>query len=287
MRFLRNLFSGKPPKDTEAASHSAETKKSKPIQQTSTSVRKPVLSRARVVTELKDFPFPVVGESHYQDALEKIARGYRRESQALTTNAVIALDPENRFDPNAVRVEIDSRIVGYLPATESKRIGGLMRAQGVETATVEAQVRGGWRTNQHDQGFLGVRLKMPRSGWVDFGVGAKKPDNLQVAETQPSRRNSAPEPATDGPLVGQWVALWGFSRDGDVAQEIAAAGGRIMAGIGKSTTMVVRDGNQITPSMRSSATWRKFEELRTNGRNIEMVTWPELKGRLDNVESHP
>ncbi|MBM3603554.1 MAG: hypothetical protein FJX25_02090 [Alphaproteobacteria bacterium] len=48
----------------------------------------------RVITDLKSFPFDVVGESNYQDALKEIAGGYRRDSQAFEMPAVIALDPQ-------------------------------------------------------------------------------------------------------------------------------------------------------------------------------------------------
>jgi hypothetical protein len=151
-----------------------------------------------------------------------------------------------------------------------------MREQGVEAATVEARVRGGWRTNQYDQGHFGVFLKIPRSGWIDFGVGAEKPKG-----TSPSRRrNPTPKPAADGPLVGEWIVLWGFTRDGEVAREIAAAGGKIMAGLGKSTTMIVRHDEPVTPGARASSSWRKLDELRAEGRVIKMITWPELKARI-------
>lgn len=103
--------------------------------------------RARVVVDLKSLPFEVVGESHYQDALEQISGGYARDSQAIVTTATIALDPGNKFDPNAVRVEIDGETVGFLAAAEARRVGRLMKDQGVATATVDSQVRGGWRTN--------------------------------------------------------------------------------------------------------------------------------------------
>lgn len=155
MRFLKALFGCK----------SSQNKSSKAS----------IQSSARVITGLKSFPLDVVGESHYQDALRQIAGGYRRDSQTLAVTAAIALDPDNQFDPHAVRVEIDGQTVGFIPAKQAHRVGGFMRDQGVDSAGVEAQVRGGWRTNQYDQGHFGVRLKMPQSGWIDFGVGAEKP----------------------------------------------------------------------------------------------------------------
>ena len=274
MRFLKALFGRGSSRGAGPATRPSDPKDLEPIRRASPPAPGLATPKAR----------DVVGESNYQDALKRIAGGYRRESQALVTTAIIALDPENRFDPNAVRVEIDGETVGYLPAAEAKRVGGFMRDQGVEVATVEAQVRGGWRTNQYDKGHFGVRLKIPRSGWIDFGVGAKNPKKERGAALPSRRRNPAPEPAAAGPLVGQWIVLWGFSSNGDVAREITAAGGKIMTGVGKSTTMIVRDDDPITSGMRSSATWRKLEELRTKGKNIEMITWRELKARITKGE---
>ena len=54
----------------------------------------------------------VAGESHYQEALRAIAGpGDVRHD----TEAHLIPEPENEYDPNAVRVEIDGHKVGYLP----------------------------------------------------------------------------------------------------------------------------------------------------------------------------
>jgi DNA polymerase III subunit epsilon len=74
----------------------------------------------------------------------------------------------------------------------------------------------------------------------------------------------------------------GVPQDGIIAQEIAAAGGKVMAGIGKSTTLVVVENLPITPGMMSSASWRKIEELRAKGQRITIAAWHELKERSKN-----
>lgn len=54
----------------------------------------------------------VAGESHYQPALRAVAgEGEVRHR----TEAHLIPEPENEYDTNAVRVEIDGRKVGYLP----------------------------------------------------------------------------------------------------------------------------------------------------------------------------
>jgi len=60
------------------------------------------------------FNLEIVGESHYQDALERVCGGRTGQSQDLIVSAVLVLDDNNRYDPNAVRVEIRGLTVGYL-----------------------------------------------------------------------------------------------------------------------------------------------------------------------------
>jgi hypothetical protein len=57
---------------------------------------------------------PLVGESHYQDTLQIL---YRTNSGCLPRHQGerrVSPENDNVFDLNAVRVEIDSRRVGYL-----------------------------------------------------------------------------------------------------------------------------------------------------------------------------
>lgn len=59
----------------------------------------------------------VVGESHYQPALKAAAKGraIRDLADAVPVDVVLAPEPTNRFDRNAVAVHVQGRTVGYLP----------------------------------------------------------------------------------------------------------------------------------------------------------------------------
>jgi hypothetical protein len=61
----------------------------------------------------------VAGESHYQDALRAIAGASDEPQVRHATEAALVPEPDNPHDPNAVRVEIDGRYVGYLPRAEA------------------------------------------------------------------------------------------------------------------------------------------------------------------------
>lgn len=97
----------------------------------------------------------VAGESHYQDALRRIAG----EEQRLEVDAALIPEPNNPHDPNAIRVEIHDEKVGYLPRDVAPAYGPLVKepAERGRTAVCEAMVRG-------RDGIYGVFLKLPEVG---------------------------------------------------------------------------------------------------------------------------
>jgi len=97
----------------------------------------------------------VAGESHYQDALHAIAGSGDGEVRFETTAALVP-EPSNPHDPNAVRVEIDGRLVGYLPRAAAVAYGPVVRepVERGRTAVCDAMVAG-------RGGVLGVFLRLP------------------------------------------------------------------------------------------------------------------------------
>ena len=96
----------------------------------------------------------VAGESHYQEALRAIAgEGEVR----MDTEAHLIPEPENDHDPNAVRVEIDGRKVGYLPRDLAPAWGPRLAelASRRRVGACEAAIVGGADT------ALGVFLRLP------------------------------------------------------------------------------------------------------------------------------
>ena len=234
------------------------------------------VSGPHVVTNLKSYPSEIVGESFYQNNLKIITGGFKRDSQTHDLPGLISLDPDNQYDKNAVRVDIEGKIVGFLPKDQALRVGAIMKDQGVTCAAVDARIRGGWRTNQHDEGQFGVCLRMPTTGWIDLGVGAQRPQS-KINNTQVKRENRF----KDGPLKGQKIVLWVMSEKQSVSNAITEAGGTIMKSLGKTSTMIVLDDAPITEGQRRSAHWRKFELLKNEGQSINLVKWSELSKRID------
>lgn len=97
----------------------------------------------------------------------------------------------------------------------------------------------------------------------------------------PARRASAPKAAASGPLLGERVAILGAPRDGRLAHALAAAGARIMASVGVTTTMlVVSDDQPFGRFVSAHADYRRAEELRRGGATVAIVSEGELRCRL-------
>lgn len=99
----------------------------------------------------------VAGESHYQEALRELVEDAEGEVRH-PVDAALVPEPENPHDPNAIRVEIEGRLVGYLP-----------RAQAVAYGTVVAAIAGRGRTAVCEAmiagraGVLGVFVRLPEA----------------------------------------------------------------------------------------------------------------------------
>jgi hypothetical protein len=68
----------------------------------------------RATLYVGDETLEVVGESHYQNALWRIVGGVRQEHVHHEVHAVLMPEPDNAYDPNAIKVLIDGNLVGYL-----------------------------------------------------------------------------------------------------------------------------------------------------------------------------
>lgn len=110
-----------------------------------------------------EFDCEVVGESHYQTALERIAGGRSDDGAEHGCTAVLVPEPQNKHDKNAIRVDIDGVTVGYLSRSDARDLGKVLRGKGLggTTLTVNAMIVGGWDRGGGDRGHFGVRLDIP------------------------------------------------------------------------------------------------------------------------------
>ena len=101
----------------------------------------------------------VAGESHYQEALREIV-GSAAEI-AVDTEAQLVPEPSNPHDPNAVMVQIDGKLVGYLSRDEAVAYGPTLKelAERGRTGLCEARIAG--RGGNGGTSNLGVFLRLP------------------------------------------------------------------------------------------------------------------------------
>lgn len=216
------------------------------------------------------YPMEVVGESNYQAALLAICGKHTRYGHDGQYMAVLKLEPTNRYDRNAVQVLIDDRLVGYLARDEALRLKTQMDEAGLTAVRCRARIRGGWRTNQYDEGSYGVTLAMPTMGWIDLGIGAERP---APKKPQPKPVKTVVE---NGPLSGERIAFMGESQAPHLAEQLEAAGARIMATVGTTTTiLVVVSPRPFTPGLQSSAKYKRAVE---NG--VTIVSAEEIRARI-------
>lgn len=108
-----------------------------------------------------DADFDIVGESFYQVALDRVAGGKTAEGHELDAEADLIFDPENDYDPNAVKVVIDGLQVGSLSREHAAAYRQRMERLGFDgrTARCDAVIVGGWERSS-DSGHYGVRLDL-------------------------------------------------------------------------------------------------------------------------------
>lgn len=127
----------------------------------------------------------------------------------------------------------------------------------------------GIRLKHHDAlsdaraaGLIVVRASretgIPLGGWLTVPKSAAAPP--------------APKPASDGPLIGERIFILGEPRHGELAHRIAALGGKVIASVGKTTTMLLVVAEEPFGYIRHDAQFRKARELQDLGSPIEIVS---------------
>jgi hypothetical protein len=111
----------------------------------------------------------VVGELAYQSVLWQLCGGTVGERVRCDIVAVLVPEPANPYDPNAIGVQIDGHVVGYLPrATAQEYLPGLKQLMAVRSGYIALRgviVGGGYYDD--GPGRLGVWLEHDPA---DFGV---------------------------------------------------------------------------------------------------------------------
>jgi hypothetical protein len=105
-----------------------------------------------------DYSYDVVGESFQRDHLTALIRAHNAfESGEIYSTAVLELEPNNPFDPNAVKVVVEGTQVVYIPKFDSPAVTEMVKKSGM--SSYEVPVRIGWNTNSPSP-LIGVKLAL-------------------------------------------------------------------------------------------------------------------------------
>ena len=126
---------------------------------------KPTSRRQKASTEIVEIEelhcdnYEVVGESNYQDALERFAGPKTEQGVSFPCEVLLVSENDNPHDRMAVRVELDGLTVGYLAREDARDLRGLLAEEGLRGARVRspAMIKGGWK-KPDDEGMFGVEL---------------------------------------------------------------------------------------------------------------------------------
>lgn len=136
---------------------------------------------------------PVVGESHYQDALSATARICRPgEDERPMFRAYLVAEPENAYDRDAIAVHGDHGKLGYLSREDAQRYKATMNAlsaQGHRGAACAAFLNGGDR-NPPNYGVV-LKLAHPERCEQHLGIAAPSaPRRAGEASSSPTTGGS-------------------------------------------------------------------------------------------------
>lgn len=125
--------------------------------------RRPQRQIANIENGPGTYSVDVVGESHYQAALEDICGGRTEEGHRLSVIALLVPENDNPHDSEAVMVQIEGHRVGYLGRTTARSFREALGAVAPEgsLARCQALILGGCDRGHGDRGHFGVKLDLP------------------------------------------------------------------------------------------------------------------------------
>lgn len=112
-----------------------------------------------------EYKFDIVGESHYQAALEKICGPRKEDGEQKRVFAFIYLEDSNPYDKFAVRIDIEGNTVGYMSKKGARSFRRQLKKANIPDNGLDlacyAEIRGGWDCGGGDKGHYGVWLDIP------------------------------------------------------------------------------------------------------------------------------
>ncbi|KAB0653155.1 hypothetical protein F7P73_08130 [Acinetobacter bohemicus] len=98
------------------------------------------------------YNYEIVGEQSYQNNLYRIAGKKEEDSKFVEVMAMAISEPSNPFDKNAVKIEINGLLVGYINKNDARLVAGKKIKKAIPAVVV-----GGW-LDDDSEGSYGVKL---------------------------------------------------------------------------------------------------------------------------------
>lgn len=98
------------------------------------------------------YTYEIVGEQSYQNNLHRIAGKKEEDSKFVEVMATAISEPSNPFDKNAVKIEINGLLVGYINKNDARLVAGKKIKKAIPAVVV-----GGW-LDDDSEGSYGVKL---------------------------------------------------------------------------------------------------------------------------------
>ena len=124
----------------------------------------------------RDFALPIVGESNYQGALRHAKDGVKDYAGTAYIKAILAREPDNRFDPGAVKVmTVELHTIGYLSRDDAARYG----------AALELWEGRGYLVHCQAKVIGGSRRKENIGAWLDLAEPGELAATFHAARNSP------------------------------------------------------------------------------------------------------
>ena len=138
----------------------------------------------------------VVGESHYQQELQRIAGPKEPEGKQHVCGVTLRCEPKNEYDINAIRVEVMGLVLGYLPRDPAGRLSPLMQSRCRGAIEARGLIVGGWDDGE-SEGHYGLRIWITPADVLRLGVD---PAEIERRRKYEPVAHISPFPPTEGEL---------------------------------------------------------------------------------------
>jgi HIRAN domain len=112
----------------------------------------------------------IVGESFRQAELERISGPKDEDEKRMVVGVTLRCEPDNKNDPNAVRVEVMGQHVGYVKRGRAKQLHPRMADRCGGAIECVGMILGGWRYDDDDEGYYGIRVWLRRGDRARLGL---------------------------------------------------------------------------------------------------------------------